>query len=96
MPKPAARRATASPMRPGPTSASVAPWSSSPSQPRGSQVRHSPARTASWPATRLRAAARMSAKARSAVASVRTSGVVPTTMPRRAQAPRSTLSVPTA
>ena len=42
MPKPAARRATACPMRPKPTMPSVAPWTSRPSSSTGPQVRHSP------------------------------------------------------
>ena len=42
IPKPSARRATACPMRPAPTIASVAPCSSRPSQPAGSHVRHAP------------------------------------------------------
>ena len=45
---------------------------------------------------RRRAAASSSANARSAVASVRTSGVLPTGMPRARAAARSMLSVPTA
>ena len=38
--KPAARWATARPMRPAPTTARVAPWTSTPTQPCGSHVRH--------------------------------------------------------
>ena len=45
MPKPAARRATACPMRPKPTIPSVAPCTSGPSSVIGPHVRHRPSRT---------------------------------------------------
>src|SRR5207249_4198669 len=52
--------------------------------------------TSSVPATTRRAQARMSAHVRSAVASVRTSGVLVTLTPRSSAATTSTLSCPTA
>ena len=82
MPKPSPRRATASPISPGPTIPSVAPWTSWPSQPAGSHVHHSPLRTEPADSTIRRETARIRAKARSAVVSVRTPGVLPTAIPR--------------
>ena len=64
MPKPSPRAATASPIAPGPMIPSVAPWTSWPSQPAGSQVDHSPLRTAAADSTIRRDVARISAKAR--------------------------------
>ena len=97
MPKPSARRATAL--------ADPAPADDPERRRRrgrrrgraaGSHVRHSPARTFSAPGTIRRASASSRANARSAVASVSTSGVLPTGMPRAAAASTSMLSVPTA
>ena len=96
MPKPSARRATAWPMRPKPTMPSVAPVTSAPRLRSGSNVTHWPSCTSRSPSGSRRASASSSAKARSAVASVSTSGVLPTGMPRRVAASTSTLSVPTA
>src|SRR4051794_16257317 len=75
---------------------SVAPARSAPRSPAGSHVFHSPPRTAAAPGTIRRARASRSANARSAVASVSTSGVLPTGIPRAAAASTSMLSVPTA
>ena len=97
MPKPSARRATASPIRPRPTIPSVAPGEVRAEPGRG--LPRAPARPrapAAAPSGIRRASASSSAKARSAVASVSTSGVLPTGMPRSAAASRSMLSVPTA
>ncbi len=85
MPNALARAATAWPIRPKPTTARRAPRSSRPSQPRGSHVCQSPSRTARSASGSRRAAASSSAIARSAVASVSTSGVTPTGMPRAAR-----------
>ena len=65
-----------------------------PSQPCGSHVRQRPARASSRASGSCRAAASSSAIARSAVASVSTSPVVPTATPRAAHAARSMLSKP--
>ena len=85
--------ATARPIRPKPTIPSVAPWTvgaeEAPGLP-GQPV--AAARTAAIASGSLRAAASSSANARSAVASVSTSGVLPTGMPRAAAASRSMLS----
>jgi hypothetical protein len=93
---PRARRATAWPMRPKPTIPSVAPWTSAPSQRVGLPRAPLALAHVALALGSRRAAASSSAKARSAVASVSTSGVLPTGMPRAAAASRSMLSVPTA
>ena len=96
MPNPLARWATARPIRPKPTIPSVAPLRSAPSMKPGPQVFQPPTFTSPAPSTTRRAAARSRAKAISAVASVRMSGVLPTGMPRAVAAATSTLSTPTA
>ena len=96
MSNPEARRATARPIRPSPTIPSVAPLTAAPRYCPGSHVSQSPSRTAAIASGSLRAAASSSANVRSAVASVSTSGVLPTGMPRAEAASRSTLSYPTA
>ena len=82
---------------PQPTIPSVAPARSAP-RIRGGLPRPplALAHLAPRPRGSRRASASSSAKARSAVASVSTSGVLPTGMPRAAAASRSMLSVPTA
>ena len=92
MSNPDARRATARPIRPNPMIPSVAPNTAAPKYCPGSQVSQSPSRTAAIASGSLRAAASRSANVRSAVASVSTSGVLPTGMPRAAVASRSMLS----
>ena len=96
MPKARARRATAAPMRPGPTMPSVRPARSRPRSQPGSHGPQPPSRTAALPSGRRRAAASSSASVRSAVASVSTPGVFVTSTPRAVAAPTSTLSKPTA
>jgi len=64
IPNPRARSATARPMRPSPTTPSVAPRSSSPRKPAGSHVRQAPVRTASTPSGNRRAAPRSRAQVR--------------------------------
>ena len=96
MPKPSARRATAWPMRPG----------ADDRERRAVKLEPEPARRLPRAPRAVvdvarglgsrRAAASISANARSAVASVRTPGVTPTGMPRRAASARSMLSEPTA
>jgi len=89
MPNPAARRATARPMRPKPTMPRVFPDTSRPRNRKGAQSLNFPSRTLLSPSTTRRATARMSVKARSAVASVSTPGVLETGMPRRVAAAMS-------
>ncbi len=96
MSKPVARLATACPMRPNPMIPSVAPAKSAPSSMDGPQVFHFPARRNFSASTTRRPAAIISAKAMSAVASVRMPGVLPTGMPRSVAAATSMLSNPTA
>jgi len=95
-PKDSTRLATARPMRPKPTMPTVASCRSRPSMRAGSQVSHSPWRTAPSPSSSRREMPSISARARSAVVSVSTPGVLPTGMPRSVAASRSTLSTPTA
>ena len=75
---------------------SVAPRSCRPSSWRGAQPVQRSARTKRSPAPSWRAVARISAQARSAVASVNTPGVLVARMLRCVQAARSMLSKPTA
>ena len=82
MPKPRARRATAVPMAPMPTMPSVAPATARPSSCVGPHTVHPPLRTRRSPSPRRRAAASSRAKARSAVASVSTPGVLVSTTRR--------------
>ena len=96
MPNGTARRPTAWPIRPAPSNPSVRPRSSIPSNSSGCHPVQLPLLTSSVPSTTRRAQARIRAQARSAVASVSTSGVLVTAMPRISAATTSTLSCPTA
>ena len=90
IPKPRrARSATARPMRPNPTMPSVLPATRVPSSCVGRHPLQLPARTMRSPSPARRAVASRSVIARSAVSSVRTSGVLVTTMPAARAAPRS-------
>ena len=82
MPNARARRATARPIRPRPTMPSTLPASSRPSSWVGVQPRQRPVRTSASPSKARRAAPSRHSMARSAVASVSTSGVLVTVMPR--------------
>src|SRR5215472_15677765 len=96
IPNPLARRATACPMRPKPTTPSTAPCTSRPRYWSMSQPRHRPPRRSDSASHARRAAASTSRNARSAVVSSRTPGVLQTTTPCSAAASRSMLSWPTA
>ena len=82
MSKPRARRATARPMRPIPKMPRRFPVTCTPSIIVECQPTHSPARTIRSPSAPRRAAPSRQSIATSAVASLRTSGVLVTTMPR--------------
>ena len=83
MSKPRARRAVALPIRPPPPiSPMVLPWTIDPSRCRDCPPGNFPARTSRSPSTMRRAAASISPKVRSAVASVVTGGTTVTGMPR--------------
>ena len=82
-------------MRPKPTTPTVLPVTSVPSIHAGSTSVQPPERTIRSASTTRRAAARSSAIAWSAVASVRTPGVFVTSTPRRRHASRSTWFTPT-
>jgi hypothetical protein len=71
---------------------SVAPYTSVPSSRVGLHVRHFPARTKASASATRRARPMSSAKAKSAVVSVRTPGVLPTAIRRAVQAATSMLS----
>ena len=92
MPNPAARLATARPMRPRPITPRVLPWTSNPRKNSGPQIQGRPARRNRSPSATRRAEASSSAQARSAVASVTTSGVLVASTPLAVQASRSRLS----
>src|SRR3954454_25249957 len=96
MPKPAARRATARPIRPNPTTPIVLWCTSWPSIISGPQIHGVPSRRNRSPSPTRRAAARISANAVSAVVSVRTSGVLVASTPAAVQSGTFTLSNPTA
>ncbi len=96
MSKPLARRATARPMRPRPTRPSVAPQISCPKRSLGPHVFQCPRLTKSALSTMRRATAINKVKAKSAVVSVSTPGVLVIMMPRAVAARRSKLSYPTA
>ncbi len=87
--KPLARRATAEPIRPMPTMPSVAPCTSAPRNWSQAQRPHLPSRSQRSDSVTRRAVAISSAQAMSAVASVSTSGVLVTGMPRAVQAATS-------
>ncbi|KOV22888.1 hypothetical protein ADK60_24465 [Streptomyces sp. XY431] len=91
MSKPLARRATACPIRPIPSTPSWVPESSRPSMKVGAQAHGSPERSSRSPSPSRRVAARSRAHAMSAVAAVSTPGVLVTVMPRSVQAATSTL-----
>ena len=91
------RRAARRPGRCGPCrrSRACAPTSETPRSSCGFQPSHVPERASASPSRSRRATARISAQARSAVASVRTSGVFVTRIPRPRHAARSMWSTPT-
>ena len=78
MSKPRARRATACPMRPMPTSPSVLPATPVPARWLDCEPGNTPERTTLSPSTIRRATASINPKARSAVASVTTAGMLVT------------------
>src|SRR5215213_8344832 len=84
------------PIRPKPIRPRVVPWRSTPSRVIGPQVFHFPSCTYRSASGMRRATAIISAKAKSAVASVSTSGVFPTGILRAVAALTSMLSKPTA
>src|SRR5919201_2089974 len=94
IPKPFARRETARPMRPIPTTPSVARWTSCPVNMKGVQPRYLPARRKRSASPRRRAVARSRAKAPSAVVSSRIPGANVTGIPRSRAAATSMLSYP--
>ena len=96
MEKPRDRRATAAPIFPIPTIPSVFPATGTPRNPHGSHPVQPPARTNRSASDTFLAAERSRANPRSAVASVRTSGVLQTRIPRRVAPATSTLFTPTA
>ena len=96
MANPAARLATARPIRPRPITPRVRPWTSNPRKNSGPQIQGRRARRNRSPSVIRLAAASSSAQVRSAVASVTTSGVLVASTPLAVQAPRSRLSKPTA
>ena len=89
IPKAFARRATALPMRPGPTMPKTLPFRSRPRSRSGAHPANLPVRTIRSPSTTRRARASRRAIVRSAVASVSTLGVWVTTIPCAAAAARS-------
>src|SRR6266545_2711214 len=94
MSKPSARRATARPILPKPTTPRVLPWMSAPRSSVNSHCFHLPSRTWRSPSSTRRAVAMSRAQAKSAVVSVSTSGVLVMTTPRRVAAATSTLLNP--
>ena len=90
MSKALALRATALPIRPSPTTPSVAPLTSCPSRLVATHsLPHLPERTKASPSTTRLRVARISAIVRSAVAASSTPGVFETATPRAAQATTS-------
>jgi hypothetical protein len=88
----AARRATAWPIRPSPRTPSALPWTSWPSSSMSPHSVNLPARVYASASTTRRAVARRRAQVKSAVVSVRTPGVLVTTIFRRVAAGPSMLS----
>mmetsp|Transcript_19440 Transcript_19440/g.39644 ORF Transcript_19440/g.39644 Transcript_19440/m.39644 type:complete len:200 (+) Transcript_19440:120-719(+) len=89
------RRATACPMRPSPTMPTVLPCTSFPHIHSGSQTPHDPSRAAVKASPTRRAVTRRRATVRSAVVSVRQSGVKPSWIPFSLSSAVSTWLYPT-